>query len=47
MMNGGVVLLSFITGLGVAMVGLIVVVISVLMVGLAILSDERSMRARP
>ena len=38
-MAGGMVHLSFITGLGVAIVGLIVVVISVLVVGLALRSQ--------
>jgi hypothetical protein len=37
-MMGGVVQLSFVTGLGVAIVGLTVVVISVLVVGLALRS---------
>jgi hypothetical protein len=35
MMVGGVILLSFLTGLGVAIFGLIVVIISVVVVGLA------------
>jgi hypothetical protein len=39
MMAGTVVHLAFVTGLGVAIVGLIVVVISVLAVGLALRSQ--------
>jgi len=38
-MAGGLVHLSFITGLGVAIVGLVVVVLSVLVVGLALRSQ--------
>jgi hypothetical protein len=38
-MAGGLVHLSFITGLGVAIVGLVVVVLSVLAVGLALRSQ--------
>lgn len=39
MMAGGVVRLSFMTGLGAGIVGLVVVVISVLVVGLALRSQ--------
>ena len=41
-MAGGVVQLAFVTGLGVAIAGLIVVVISVLVVGLALRSQASS-----
>jgi len=40
LMAGGVVLLSFLTGLGAGIVGLIVVVISVMVVGLALRSPQ-------